>query len=133
MFEEIEYTADVALRVRAPDLPGLFIASARGMFHLMGADPTAPPQTSRRVELHGGDTESLLVDWLNELLYLREAHGEQYVAFEIEELSPTRLVAIAHGSPVPSLPGRRIKAATFHDLRVERTGEGYGATVVFDV
>ena len=133
MFEEIEHTADVALRVRATDLPGLFIAAARGMFHLMGADLSAIPVIERRVELSAADAEALLVDWLNELLYLREVYGEAYTVFQIESLTSTSLSANVRGTKVARLPGRRIKAATFYDLRIQHEAEGYEVTVVFDV
>jgi SHS2 domain-containing protein len=133
MFEEVGHTADVALRVIAPDLNALFETAARGMFHLMGTDSGTPMRIARRVELRSGDIESLLVDWLNELLFLQESHNEQYVRFDVEELSETRLVAVARGGPARTLPGRKIKAATFHDLNVTPTPDAHTATVVFDV
>lgn len=133
MWEEVEHTADVALRVRAPDLAGLFEQAARGMFSLMGADLSAIPVIQRRVELSAADAEALLVDWLNELLYLREVHGEAYTAYEIHALTPTSLSATVRGRKVGPLSGRKIKAATFHGLKIVETAEGVEATVVFDV
>ncbi len=129
-FEEIEHTADVAFRAYGRDLAELFANAARGMFALEGGT-AVPARSERRVEVEGVDRESLLVNWLNELLYLQERHGEVYSKFEVEEISPTRLRARVGGADAGAR--RRIKAVTFHQLEVKQTDEGWQATLVLDV
>ena len=130
-FEEIEHTADLAFRAYGHDLAELFANAARGMFALEGGE-SSPGGSERRVEIAGVDRESLLVNWLNELLYLQERHGEVYSEFDIEEIAETGLRARVRGGTQPGMR-RRIKAVTFHDLEVKRIPEGWQATLVLDV
>ena len=73
-----------------------------------------------------------MVEWLNELIYLHEAHDELYFDFEIEGHSDTRLRATVRGANAHPTKAT-IKAATFHDLEIQPTEDGYLATIVFDV
>jgi len=131
-FEEIEHTADRAFRVRGRDPGDLFGSAARAIFGVTGAQPDAPVTAVRDVEVSGIDPETLLVNWLNELLYLAEVHGEQYCGFDISSISDTHLRARIYGSSEAA--GRRIiKAVTFHGLRLRQMPDGWEATVVVDV
>jgi len=133
-FEEIEHMADLALRVYGKDPKELFVHAAQGMFSLMQCAPQEGAEPfSCAVELTGYDLEGLLVDWLNELLYLSEREGVCFEDFEIEELTESRLSARARGKR-PCVLGKGIKAATFFDLQVVQRPDGYyEATVTFDV
>ena len=88
---------------------------------------------SHVVALEAYDLETLLVDWLGELLYLSESKRACYTAFEIDHLEPTRLRATTQGL-TNHVAHRGIKAVTFSDLRVTRQADGhYEATITFDV
>jgi SHS2 domain-containing protein len=131
-FEEVDHTADIAIRVWGRDLAELFVNGAYGMACQM-ADPDAVDQeVERLIELEAYDAETLLVSWLGELLYVSERDGCVFTDFEVLEITPTRLQAIVRGGPVRERR-QHIKAATFSDLKIVRTGEGYEATIVFDV
>ncbi len=132
-FEEVEHTADWAFRVRGQDLKQLFANAADAMFALQLRPPPPPAQeVERQVEVTGLDRETLLVNWLNELLYLQEKHGEIYREFDLQEISDTRLRAHLRGQRSPGA-ARMIKAVTFHGLEIKRVAEGWEATVVVDV
>jgi len=131
-YEEVEHTADAAIRAFGRDLPELFANAAYGMFDLLADMEELRPTIEREVSLEAPDLETLLVDWLDELLYLREAHGEVYKEFEISTLSPTELRAVAKGGK-RFVPRMDIKAVTYHDLKIEKMEQGYVVTVVFDV
>ena len=131
-FEEIDHTADLAIRAYGRDMSELFANAAHGMFALMAEPFVEKPAREREVLLETTDYESLLVDWLNELIYLHEVEGETYSQFTFETLSPTKLKAHVTGGPTKSKT-RAIKAATFHNLAIEETASGLVATIVFDV
>lgn len=134
-FEELDHTADVAIRARGRDLAELFANAAYGMWSLILQDIEAvEPTVERTVAIDALDTEVLLVDWLSELLYLHETEHEVYSQFEIQEISPTHLRAVVRGAPLQEQAIRKhVKAVTFNDLAIEKTDDGYVATVVFDV
>jgi SHS2 domain-containing protein len=69
-FEEIEHTADRALRVRGATLDELFANAGRGMVALTGAEADPNRSVLHEVDLEAPDVESLLVDGLSELVYL---------------------------------------------------------------
>jgi SHS2 domain-containing protein len=131
-YEQLEHTADLALRVYGQDLCEVFANAAYAMFSQLADIEHIQGDLQRQVRAEGTDYESLLVNWLNELLYLHDTEGEVYSAFDIEQLSPTHLQATVHGGP-----GREVytivKAATYHDLTISQTSDGYTASLVFDV
>lgn len=86
----------------------------------------------RPVDVTGIDYESLLVNWLTELLWLQESNRETYHRFQIETLTTTILRAQVFGAPMTRL-NKVIKAVTYHNLKVEQTADGWQATVVVDV
>ena len=131
-FEEIPHTADWSFRAFGRDLNELFENAAGAIFALEGAVPEGGAEIARTVEIGGIDHESLLVNWLSELLYMQEAHREVYQQFQIEALTPTTLLAHIHGTPYLNLV-KVIKAVTYHNLKIEQTANGWEAVVVVDV
>ncbi|MDI7275546.1 MAG: archease [Anaerolineae bacterium] len=132
-YRELPHTADVALEVWGRDLQEFYVHAAEGLFDLaVSPEPRAPITAWREVALSAPDEETLLVDWLNELLLLADEHGEAYVSFEVSLPAPGQLAARV-GATRAFTPKRAIKAATFHDLTIERVPEGYRAVIVFDV
>jgi SHS2 domain-containing protein len=130
--EEIEHTADWAIRVSAPSAAELFRRAALGLYHLAGMRLTATPRHERRLQLTGVDWESLLVAWLNELLFLQEHEGLAYDEIRIVAVDREVLQAELGGGRVIAWT-RDIKAVTFHNLHVEEGPAGWRATIVFDV
>ena len=131
-FEEIEHTADIAIRVWGRDLAELFASAAYGMACQIADASAAPTTIERAIELTAYDAETLLVAWLGELLYLGERDGAIFTEFDMQEVTPNRLRAVARGRRAPE-QHQHIKAATFSDLEIVHTGAEYETTVVFDV
>lgn len=131
---ELEHTAEIGLHVGAPDAATLFACMAHAMFALVGltAD-TMMAGTTRTVTMTAPDMESLLVDWLSELTYLYEVHGEVMQIEQIRRWTPTELVADMIGYPSSTEPIMHIKAVTYHDLAVGPTDDGWSARVFFDI
>ncbi|HSR31319.1 MAG TPA: bifunctional riboflavin kinase/FAD synthetase [Anaerolineae bacterium] len=161
-YREVDHTADRALQVWGKELPDLFIGAARGMYNLMAELNGLVATHWRTIELKAWDRETLLVDWLNELLFLTEMEGLLVVEFRIESLSDSpgpvsnsgkalTEIRSAHSVDVDSLnqpearlvaqvgavhapvTGAVIKAATFHDLSLLRDESGWSTVVTLDV
>ncbi len=131
-FRESEHTADFALDAWAPDLPGLFEQAARGMYALEGVRLQPGERASHHLELRALDTESLLVSFLSELLYLGEQHGLGFDTFDIHLEGEDGLRAELGGAPIAHLD-KEIKAVTYHNLAIRRTPRGLEVSLVFDV
>ena len=134
-YREIEHTADWALEVWAPTLEALLRQAAEGMGALAGAHPQPGARLTRKVTLLAPDAESLLVDFLEELLYLMTEEGLVFDGFDLRvETLPEgfSLEAALTGAPLMALK-KEIKAVTWHNLAVRRGKRGWETTVVFDV
>ncbi len=139
----IEHTADLAVEIEAPTLGRLFETGALALAGvLLGREAgSAPGEASgaarqwRELDLAAADREALLVDWLRELLFVQMTEGLVLTAAEVTGLDANRLTArAAFAEPAPGRPvERELKGVTYHDLVVERRGEGWFARVVFDL
>ena len=128
-----EHTGEIVLRVRAPSLNGLFVEAARGLAELsLGSQQARPSGSPRTLSLEARDPAALLVDWLNELIYLAET--ERWVALEFEavEATSTTLRVQARGATLDRAPSL-VKAATLHGLHLVRENGLMQADVVLDV
>ena len=131
--ELLAHTAEVRLRVRAPDFPALAAEAGRALAALeLGGDVPAAQGTARVVELRAADLGALLVDWLNELIYLAETERWVVTEFDPQPAGALELRMRVRGAPVDVAPSR-VKAATHHGLDVRATADGVEAEVVFDV
>jgi SHS2 domain-containing protein len=87
------------------------------------------------VEVSAGDPGGLLVDWLNEVLWLREVRQAVVTGVRVERVGDgvaSGEVVLAAGGPGPD--GTLVKAVTYHRLRVEADpGGGWLAEVYLDV
>lgn len=131
-FEEIEHTADWALRVRGQNLTDLFRNAALGMLSLLDIESVPGNSESRFFELKAEDTETLLVSWLEELLYPLEVEHAAVVDFQVEVLEKAQLKATIELKKIASMK-KEIKAVTFNELDIRTVDSGYETIIVFDV
>ena len=132
-FEDVEHTADRALRIHGRDLAELFSNAAAGLNSLMLASDSADAaNVAKRIELEAADAEDLLVAWLSELAFWAEIESLIFSRYHFMELTPVRLRAVITGGHVEALQ-KHVKAVTFHNLAIRREPEGLVVTVVFDV
>ncbi len=131
-YEEVDHTADWALRVRGDDLADLLRSAAAAMLAACGATAAPGEPRQKSLQLRSSDAEGLLVAWLEEILYSLEV--EQRVPSKIRVAAPDEISLEADWTDLP-LAGvdKPIKAVTFHDLAVVAVDGGLEATVVFDV
>lgn len=135
-YEVFEHTADIGLHAFGSTLPELFIHTAQGMESIMVPLEQVRAQVSREIVAEGHDLVSLLIAWLNELVFLFDTEYLIFCQFEIDSLTETSLKARASGEPYDAQRheiGSAIKAATWHEAAVERSGDGYKARIIFDI
>lgn len=131
--EILDHAAEVRLRVRGPSLGEIAAEAGRALGRLeLGTERPAPQGEWRTVEVHAPDRDALLVEWLNELIYVAETESWVAVEIETESATDTALRVHARGVTVEETPAR-VKAATFHGLRVMPVPGGLEVEVVLDV
>ena len=136
MHELFEHTADLGLRATAPDLDALFAEMAACLVSAMVEDPAVvQPAQEVQIELEGNNREFLLFDWLKELLLRFETERVLFAVFDVR-VAATGLTATVRGEeydPARHVLAHEVKAITYHELKVEKTADGWLAEVIVDI
>jgi SHS2 domain-containing protein len=132
--QELGHTSEIGLAARASTLADLFRCLAQAMIALTGvaADPQAEP-LEFEIDVVAVDLPSLLVDWLNEVLYLHEVAGVVPAEVVVSALSPAAIAATLRGGRGRGAPDLQIKAVTYHQLQIVQDDDHWKAEVFFDI
>jgi SHS2 domain-containing protein len=134
-FEFIDHTADAGIRVQAPTLEDLFETSGLAFTELVTSVDALDCRVERQFKLQEDDIETLLVSWLQELLYLLDTEELVFGRFQVK-LHDFSLEAVAWGEvfdPKIHTMKTEIKAVTYHQLEVTKSDLGWQAQVIFDI
>ena len=131
MYRWIEHTAELELAIDAATREGVFEDALTAFAELTRDGQDSGEPASQVIVVDAADPETLLADWLSELVYLVETAA--FVPERIEELAlrPTSLRACVrgrHGHPAPL-----VKAVTYHGLELRLEADGWHARIVLDV
>lgn len=121
-FQYIDHTADLGFKARGPTLEAMFANAARALFGVLVSLETVVLSEKRTVNVSAESLDSLLVSWLNELLFLFETENLLLRRFQIDSINAQKLHATVEGEFLD--PSRHkiktgIKAATYHQIYVE--------------
>ena len=133
-------TADIAFEATGRDLPELFTAAADATMNVMIDNLDAiEPRETRCIALKNDAIDMLLFDFLQELIYFKDANRLLLRIREVqidEKDDAYSLNATTVGEPLdPARHQQRadVKAVTLHDFRVEKTEGGWKASVLLDI
>jgi len=135
-FEFVAHTADVAALIRGHDLEDVLRNAAAAFYSLAMGERSIAATLRHRVAITSVDNDALLVDWLNELIYLLFVDHLAFSQFQFEEVVDGRLRVNCHGQhllPCQLHLIREVKAATYHMAHLEPYPGGLAARIVFDV
>jgi len=127
-----EHTSEVLVHLSAPTLEQLLVEAGRALAELMSDEPAGPVEGEDAIALEAPDHAALLVQWINELLFLSETRKRIFSRFEVERVGEGAVRARVQGW-TPSRLRTQVKAATFHRLSVRSGPEGLRAEVILDV
>ncbi len=133
-YELLEHTADVGVRACGATLEELFEQATLGLAEVLGAwRPGAGAGAAVPLAVEAGDLGGLLVDWLNEVVYVQEVRGASLAAVTVERVGEGRASGSVSFRPEPPSGGIYVKAVTYHELKVERRAGGWLAELYLDV
>lgn len=137
-FKTIDISGDIGLEAEAASPAALFSEAARGFYAVTCGDPSVGSGTLKRVSASADTPEALLVNFLNELVYLADTEG--FVASEVKAAAtlkaPCRAEAELHGEPDAFRRRRRgllVKAATYHGIEVSEINGLWRARIMLDI
>ncbi len=135
-YKEFEHTADVGIEIYGETLEELFKNTGYAFFETIVDTTTISPKVTRSVNITGTDVETILMNWLRELLYLFSVHQEVYREFVIQSIQSTCLEAEVRGEPLDRQKHdfhTEIKAITYHQFAVTNESGTWKARVIFDI
>lgn len=134
-YRYLSHTAEAKFQAFGQTLEDVFSNAGMAMTNLMVENPV--PVEKREVEVTGNSVESLLYDFLNELLYLKDTG---YVAGDFRDLTISKqkgtyklesevwVDKVEHYEAMTD-----VKAPTYHEMKVEKEENDWVAQVVVDV
>jgi len=133
-------TADIAFEATGRDLAELFSDAADATMNVMIDNLDAiEPRETRHIDLSSDDIEMLLFDFLQELIYFKDAERLllRVRNVRIEQRDEKYfLKAETTGEPVDPVRHHQradVKAVTLHDFSVEKEDGGWKARVLLDI
>ena len=135
-FEILDHTADIGIIAYGADIKELFSNAALALFSLITELESVQEKLHLDLAVDSEDRDSLLVDWLNELIYFFDAKHILFNRFDIRDLTYKSLKATCYGEGFdPNKHKIKVvaKAATYHMVKLEKKSGGYRAQVILDI
>lgn len=135
-FELLEHTADIGIAAKADSWPELLQQLALGLRRILCGDSVIASTLCLTQTIRGEDREELLVNLLNELIFLLETRNFLTAELEVDCRATGVLTLHLHGEafdPARHQWQQEVKAATYHQLRIEQDGESWRAQVYLDL
>jgi len=135
-FEVLDHTADTGIIAYGADVRELFSNAALALFSLITETASVEEKLHLNLKVCSEDKDSLLVEWLNELIYLFDVKHILFSRFEIESLTHNELKATCYGEEFDQRKHQiktGVKAATYHMLKLDKNGNNYKAQIILDI
>jgi SHS2 domain-containing protein len=138
-FELFDHTADIGVIAHGSEVTAVFEQAALGMFTIIfhGTPPEVKSKGEYEIKLNAKDLEQLMVDWLDELLYIYSTEHIVFSKFKIDiDVKNFILDANVYGEIVSDdllLGTCEIKAVTYHMLEVKNINDHWEAKILFDI
>jgi SHS2 domain-containing protein len=136
MFEILEHTADIGFRACSETLAGLFESAAEALVSIAIEQENVEERQAYPLSAEGEDLDTLLVNWLSEVLYWLDGRGVVMRRFRVSGITEVRVSG--EGSGEPRNPNRHraklvVKGVTYHQLRIWQGPDGWCAEVFLDI
>ncbi|MCL5093998.1 MAG: archease [Patescibacteria group bacterium] len=129
--EFLDHPSDLKIKAVGKSKEEVFQSLAEAVAeYLLQEKPSAEEEKSFDIELKANDLLGLLIQYLNEILFLTETEGAIFAKVRFEELEDDYLKAKAYSSG--QRPKEQIKSATY-ESEIKRISKGFQAVVLFDI
>ncbi len=130
-YEILDHRADLKIKIVGKDKEEIFQEAMKAMTDYLSPG-LQKKKVEREIEVESIDLGTLLVDFLNEVLYFYQVEKEAYFGIKFIDFKDNFLRAILKGNKVRNFK-KEIKAATYHNLEIKKRGEFLEAVVLFDI
>jgi SHS2 domain-containing protein len=134
-YYELDHTADIRVRVKAATLDALFSEAARMLMQVMYGDAIRPGIVERSIAIQAADRDSLMQEFLSEVLFLSEVDNIVFSSCEVT-VTGDSLQARIRGEPFEPArhrTGREVKGISYSGLRIFKEGGECILDIILDV
>jgi SHS2 domain-containing protein len=134
-FEVIEHTADIGFRAWGSSIEEMFASAAEALVAVAMEFDQIEPLHAYPIAAAGEDRESLLVNWLSEVLYYLDGQRVGLRRFELRRLTGQEASGVGWGEPRDERhqPRLIVKGVTYHQLRIVHEDGRWLCEVYLDV
>ena len=136
LYRIIEHTADTGFEVWGDTKEQIFEVAARAFFAIMWHIAASLEEEPESIEIAGGDLEELLVNFLEEFLYLFDARKLVCTRIQVESITENRVYAKAWLQKFNTDRDEEllsVKAVTYHQLFIGRENGRWSARIFLDI
>ncbi|MCX8015571.1 MAG: archease [candidate division WOR-3 bacterium] len=135
-YRYLDHTSDLGVEIYGSSLEELFKNALYTIFDNITDLNLVEKKSYKTISISAQSIEDLFMDWLRELIFIFAT--DFFVAKDVEEISIAdgRLLAKVAGEKFDTARHKvkiEIKTPTYHMFGIEKTSDGYKATVIFDV
>ncbi len=132
-FKVLEHTADLRIKAFGKTKRKLFSNMLQGMAENQKPEIKKKEKVKKRIKIESPDPNSLLVDFLSEVLYLSQVDAAVYNRVKFNKFTDTEIKGKLIGNKVEKF-GEDIKGVTYHNLNIIQKKDGnWQVTVIFDI
>ncbi len=138
-YKFLDHTADVMFEAYGRGLNELFENAALAVFEVQCDLKKVGNKIKKKIKLKNENAENLLFDFLEELVYLKDAKYILFGKFKVE-IKKVRdnyvLDAVAYGekiNPEKHELKTDVKAVTLHEFFLKKTSKGWKCRVLLDI
>jgi len=130
----LPHPADIRLEIISSCKEDLFQGALEGMAYILQPDISKKSTLKKeQIEIYSLDINTLLVDFLNEVLAKSDIYDYIFDKVKIERLTDDCIKGMIEGRSVKEF-SKEIKAATYHGLNINQDKNGdWKAIVLFDI
>jgi len=134
-FKILPHPADVAIEVESDTLQELFYGALLGMNEIIKkgiCEHEMHINQTREIEISSHDATSLLIDFLNEVLFHSNERKAVFCHLDIQTMDNQFLRAELRGEKIDHFD-EEIKAATYHGAQIMKKGDKFEVQILFDI
>lgn len=135
-YEVLDHTADVRVRVYGETFEDFLKSAALALMDLITDRANVKPLKDIGFEVEAETGEELLIKMLGEILYINQVRDMVFHEVELQIIGEHKVKGKLKGEQFD--PERHdleldIKAATYHNLKIQRVNDRFIAEIVFDI
>jgi SHS2 domain-containing protein len=133
-YKILPHLADIRLKITASCKEDIFKGALEGMAYIIQPNVSQKSVSKKeQIEIHSLNINTLLADFLNEVLAKSDIYNSIFDNIKIEKLTDDCIKGIIEGRNIKEF-SKEIKAATYHELNINQDKNGdWKAIILFDI